>query len=76
MKEAIPEYWRYKICKEMGWDFYQYEMQPIFFRQQIMIFLIQEMQANAPLPVDEEEKRRVAALPPEEREVKVFQLER
>lgn len=60
----------------MGWDFYQYERQPVFFKQEIMIFLIQEIQRNQPAPIDEEEKRRVAELPPEEREVKVYRLER
>lgn len=33
---------RYRICKDMGWDFYTYEGQPIFFLEEIMIFLMQE----------------------------------
>lgn len=33
---------RYRICKEMGWDFYTYEAQPPFFIDEILIFMKQE----------------------------------
>ena len=39
---ASEEYLRYRICKEMGWDFYTFENQPQFFLDEIAIYLKQE----------------------------------
>jgi len=35
------EYDRFAICKEMGWDYYQFEAQPEFFLQEVRIYLNQ-----------------------------------
>jgi hypothetical protein len=39
---SCPEYVRFTICREMGWTFQEFEEQPIFFIEQIVLFLIQE----------------------------------
>lgn len=37
---------RYVVCKTMGWDFYTYERQPVFFLEEIFVFLKQESEAQ------------------------------
>lgn len=36
------EYTRYSICEKMGWDYYTFESQPVFFIEEILIFMLQE----------------------------------
>lgn len=40
------EYIRYIICKEFGWDYETYEKQPLFFIEEIIIFLTQEAERD------------------------------
>jgi hypothetical protein len=43
-KVKSEAYTRYVLCKEFGWTFQEFENQPPFFIEEVMLFLIQENQ--------------------------------
>lgn len=43
-KGQSESYSRYKICREMGWDYYTYESQPFWFIQEITLCMFHESQ--------------------------------
>lgn len=72
---SMPEYWKYKLCQHMGWTYQEFMETPPKFRQECFIFMYQsELPPIKPDP--ESIYREKAAVPPEERKIEIYKLER